>query len=67
MEKRGQYQPREDHLTESEQASCTMVLWHILDKIAQLINEQEFDRVQGKYLKAHEVTALKEYAVWNMN
>ena len=44
-----------------------MVLWHILDKIAQLINEQEFDRVQGKYLKAHDVTALKEYAVWNMN
>ena len=30
-----------------------------------LINEQEFDRAQGKYLKARDVAALKAYAMRN--
>lgn len=61
------HQPGENHLTESEQASRTMVQWHTFDEIVRLINEQEFDRVQGKYLKARDVAALKEYATWNMH
>lgn len=60
------HQPGENHLTESEQASRTMVQWHTFDEMVRLINEQEFDRVQGKYLKARDVAALKEYATWNM-
>lgn len=54
--------PCENHLTESEQASQTVVQWHAYDEIVRLINEQEFDRVQGKYLKARDVAALQEYA-----
>lgn len=57
--------PGENHLTESEQASRTVVQWHSFEKMVRLINEQEFDRVQGKYLKARDVAALKEYATWN--
>ena len=34
------------------------------DETVRLINEQEFDRVQGKYLKDRDVTALKEYTTW---
>ena len=56
--------PGENHLTESEQASRTVVQWHTFEEMMQLINEQEFDRVQGKYLKARDVAALKEYAQW---
>ena len=56
--------PGENHLTESEQASRTVVQWHSFEKMVRLINEQEFDRVQGKYLKARDVAALKEYATW---
>lgn len=52
----------ENHLTESEQASCTVVQWHTFDEMVRLINDQEFDRVQGKYLKARDVAALREYA-----
>ena len=54
--------PGENHLTESEQACCTVVQWHTFDEMVRLINEQEFDRVQGKYLKARDVAALQEYA-----
>ena len=54
--------PSENHLTESEQASRTVVEWHTFDEMVRLINEQEFDRVQGKYLKARDVVALREYA-----
>ena len=56
--------PGENHLTESEQACHTVVRWHTFDEMVRLINEQEFDRVQGKYLKARDVAALKEYATW---
>jgi len=58
------HQPGANHLTESEQASRTVVQWHIFDEMVRLINEQEFDRVQGKYLKARDVVALREYATW---
>lgn len=56
--------PRDNHLTESERASRTVVQWHTFDEMVRLIYEQEFDRVQGKYLKARDVAALKEYATW---
>ncbi len=46
------HQPGKNHLTESERASRTVVQWHTFDEMVRLINEQEFDRVQGKYLKA---------------
>ena len=52
----------ENHLTESEQANRTVVKWVTFDEAVRLINEQEFDRVQAKYLKARDVAALKEYA-----
>ena len=56
--------PGENHLTEAEQDSRTVVQWHAFDEMLRLINEQEFDRVQGKYLKARDVAALREYAKW---
>ena len=52
----------ENHLTEAEQNSRTVVQWHSYDEMVRLINEQEFDRIQGKYLKARDVAALREYA-----
>lgn len=57
--------PSENHLTEAEQANRTVVRWHTFDEMVRLINEQEFDRVQGKYLKARDMAALKAYAMWN--
>ena len=54
--------PGENHLTEAEQDSRTVVEWHTFDEMVRLINEQEFDRVQGKYLKARDVVALTEYS-----
>lgn len=57
--------PGENHLTEAEQDSRTVVEWHTFDEMVRLINEQEFDRVQGKYLKARDVAALKVYAMWD--
>ena len=54
--------PGENHLTESELDSRTVVKWVSFDKLERRINGQEFDRVQGKYLKARDVEALREYA-----
>ena len=54
--------PGENHLTDAERTNGTVVLWHTFDEMVRLINEQEFDRVQGKYLKARDVAALREYA-----
>lgn len=54
--------PGETHLTASEQASRTVVRWLPFDEVVRRINDQEFDRVQGKYLKARDVAALAEYA-----
>ena len=59
--------PGENHLTESEQASRTVVEWHTFDEMVRLINEQEFDRIQGKYLKARDLSALKEFATWKIS
>ena len=56
--------PGENHLTEAEQDSRTVVEWHTFDEMVRLINEQEFDRVQGKYLKARDLVALREYSKW---
>ena len=56
--------PGENHLTEAEQDSRTVVEWHTFDEMVRLINEQEFDRVQGKYLKTRDVAALREYSKW---
>lgn len=50
-----------NHLTEDELNDGTAVQWHILDEMVRLINEQEVDRVQVKYLKARDVAALREY------
>ena len=52
----------ENHLTELEQANRTVVKWVAFDEAVRLINEQEFDRVQAKYLKARDVVALREYS-----
>ena len=56
--------PGENHLTEAEQDSRTVVEWYTFDEMVRLINEQEFERVQGKYLKARDVVALREYSKW---
>lgn len=55
------HSPGESQLTESERASSTAVQWHSFSDMVRLIETQEFDRVQGKYLKARDVAALKEY------
>lgn len=54
--------PGENHLTEAERDSRTIVKWETFDEMVRLINKQDFDRVQGKYLKARDVVALREYA-----
>ena len=54
--------PSENHLTEGELASGTVVKWESFAEMVRLINEQEFERVQGKYLKARDVAALRAYA-----
>ena len=51
----------ESHLTEAEQASRTSVQWHTLEAMVRLIENQHFDRVQGKYLVARDVAALHKY------
>jgi len=53
--------PGKNHLTESEQANLAIVKWVTLEELVRLVNEQEFDRVQGKYLKARDVAALRAY------
>ena len=52
----------ENHLTEAEQDSRTIVRWETFAEMVRLISVQEFDRVQAKYLKARDVMALREYA-----
>ena len=54
--------PEEPHLTETERKNRTVVKWVAFHELVGLINGQEFDRVQGKYLKARDVAALEEYA-----
>lgn len=52
----------ENHLTEAERNCRTVVKWVTFDELVRQINDQEFERVQGKYLKARDVAALREYA-----
>ena len=52
--------PGKNHLTEAEQDSRTIVKRETFDEMVRLINEQEFDRVQGKYLKMRDVAAMLE-------
>lgn len=51
-----------NHLTETELASGTVVKWVSFAEMVRLIHGQEFERVQGKYLKARDVEALRAYA-----
>jgi len=53
--------PCGNHLTAAEQANGTIVKWVALTDLIRLINDQEFDRIQGKYLKARDVAALSAY------
>ena len=51
----------ETHLTDNEINNKTRLEWHTWNEMVSLINGQEFDRVQQKYLKARDVAALNEY------
>lgn len=51
----------ETHLTDNEVNNKTRLEWHTWNEMVSLINGQEFDRVQQKYLKARDVAALNEY------
>lgn len=51
----------ESHLTDAEANSGTEVQWHILEEMRSLIEKQHFDRVQGKYLVARDVTTIRYY------
>jgi hypothetical protein len=37
------------------------VQWHTLDEAVRLIGEQQFARIQQKYLQARDVAALNAY------
>lgn len=54
----------ENHLTEAERDCRTEVKWVTFDELVRLVNDQEFERVQGKYLKARDVAALQAYSKW---
>ena len=53
--------PNTTHLTEAERSNRTAVQWHSYEKMLRLIHDQEFDRIQGKYLKARDVAALRAF------
>ena len=48
-------------LTDNESRNKTKVQWHSLDKLIDLIFNQNPKTNQQKFLKARDVTALKEY------
>lgn len=50
-----------NHLTDVELAGGTELQWHSLEKAFDLISSPVFERVQGKYLQARDVAALREY------
>ena len=52
---------RENRLTDAELKNKTQLEWHTWDETVRLIKEQEFERIQQKYLKARDVAALEEY------
>ena len=51
----------EMHLTSAEQNAGTQVQWHTLKRVASLIKNQHFERIQGKYLVARDVAAIERY------
>ena len=51
----------ETHLKDTEVNNKTRLEWHTWNEMVSLINGQEFDRVQQKYLKVRDVAALNEY------
>ena len=53
----------ESHLTDAEANSGTEVQWHTLEEMRSLIENQHFERVQGKYLVARDVAAIRNYSV----
>ena len=55
----------EMHLTSAEQNAGTQVQWHTLERVAGLIKNQHFERVQGKYLVARDVAAIDSYSTKN--
>ena len=57
----------QSHLTESELANNTVVQWHTFEEVNRLISKPTFDRVQGKYLQARDVAALREYALQKLS
>lgn len=52
---------RSNHLTDVEISGGTELQWHSLEKAFELISSPVFERVQGKYLQARDVVALREY------
>lgn len=48
-------------LTETEQNNHTVIEWCTLPEAVRRITEQDFERVQGKYLRARDIAALEEY------
>ena len=50
-----------NHLTDVEISGGTELQWHSLEEAIELISTPVFDRVQGKYLQARDVAALREY------
>lgn len=53
--------PGKNHLTEAELLNRTTVQWRTYEEMVRLIHSQEFDRIQGKYLKARDVAALHAF------
>ena len=53
----------ESHLTDAEANSGTEVQWHTPEAMRSLIENQHFDRVQGKYLVARDTAAICDYFV----
>lgn len=49
--------PGEKYLTDAD----TIVEWHTPDKMIRLIHEQEFERIQGKHLTAHDLVGLQDH------
>lgn len=57
----------EMHLTAAEQNAGIQVQWHTLERVASLIKNQHFERVQGKYLVARDVAAIDSYLAKRVN
>lgn len=49
------------NFTDAEKENKTMLEWHELSDVIHLINNQKFNSIQQKYLKARDVAALNAY------